>query len=713
MRGLGAFVLALWLVASVGAARAQDIATLIAGRVTLAGDSTLIADGAVEVLYQGRRLRASRITYDGTTDRLLIEGPIVLSDEGGSFILASQADLAADLSEGVLTSARLVLNQQLQLAAAQMRRVGGRYTQLSDTVASSCQVCAAHPVPLWEIRARRVVHDQLAQQLYFDQAQMRVAGVPVFYLPHLRMPDPTLDRATGFLRPSLRTTSGLGSGVKLPYFIAIGSSRDLTLTPYLTTGNGRTLEARYRQAFRTGRVEVNGALSYDDLLPGQARGYLLAEGAFDLPRGFDLRFHLETVSDPAYLLDYGISQQDRIDSRIEISRARRNEYISGRLIEFQSIRAGEDNATLPSLVGDMTFHRRFSGGPLGGEAGLQLQTHSHYRSSTDPLDTNGDGVADGRDLGRVSARLDWRRTFVLPGGVLGAMQAQTAGDIYTIRQDAIYQGTTTRFDGAAAVELRWPWVASGRGGASHVIEPVVQLVASPKSGAALPNEDSALVEFDEGNLFSLNRFAGSDAYESGVRANLGASWTRVDPQGWSLGVTLGRVLRTTDPGQFGPASGLAGVHSDWLAAGQLTLANQMVLTNRLLFNDFLDITKGELRLDVNRAHYGLGSSYVWMIADTSENRPADTSELYLDGHVSLTPNWTGKTTTRYDLVAHHASDAGIGLTFSNECLTLDLSLSRRFTSSTNVDPTTDFGLAVNLLGFGSGTASGPARTCRR
>lgn len=715
MRGLGVFVLALCLglLASVGGARAQDVATLIADRVTLAGDNTLIAAGAVEVLYQGRRLRASRITYDATTDRLLIEGPIVLSDETGNFILASQADLAADLSEGVLTSARLVLNQQLQLAAAQMRRVGGRYTQLSDAVASSCQVCAANPVPLWEIRARRVVHDQLAQQLYFDQAQLRVAGVPVFYLPHLRMPDPTLDRATGFLRPSLRTTSGLGSGVKLPYFIVIGPSRDLTLTPYLTTENGRTLEARYRQAFPTGTITVNGALSYDNLLPGAPRGYLLADGAFDLPRGFDLRFHLETVSDPAYLLDYGISQQDRIDSRIEISRARRNEYISGRLIEFQSIRAGEDNATLPSLVGDMTFHRRFSGGPLGGEAGLQLQTHSHYRSSTDPLDTNGDGVADGRDLGRVSARLDWRRTFVLPGGVLGAMQAQAAGDIYTIRQDAVYQGTTTRFDGAAAVELRWPWVATGRSGANYVIEPVVQLVASPKSSAALPNEDSALVEFDEGNLFSLNRFAGSDAYESGLRANLGLSWTRVDPQGWTLGVTLGRVLRATDPGQFGPASGLAGVHSDWLAAGQLTLANQVVMTNRLLFNDFLDMTKAELRLDVNRAHYGLGSSYVWMIADPSENRPADTSEFYLDGHVSLTPNWTANTTTRYDLAAHHASDAGIGLTFSNECLTLDLSLSRRFTSSTNVDPTTDFGLAVNLLGFGSGASSGPARTCRR
>ncbi|MDP3959744.1 MAG: LPS assembly protein LptD [Pseudorhodobacter sp.] len=715
MRRLGALALALWfgLLAPAGGLQAQELAMLTADRVTLAGDNTLIADGAVEVLYMGRRLRASRITYDASTDRLLIEGPIVLSDETGNFILASQADLAADLSEGVLTSARLVLNQQLQLAAAQMLRVGGRYTQLSDTVASSCQVCAANPVPLWEIRARRVVHDQLARQLYFDQAQLRVAGVPVFYLPHLRMPDPTLDRATGFLRPSLRTTSGLGSGVKLPYFIVIGPSRDLTLTPYVTTKGGRTLEARYRQAFPTGTIEVNGALSYDNLLPGKARGHLLASGAFDLPRGFDLSFHLETVSDPAYLLDYGISQKDRLDSRIEISRARRNEYIAGRLIEFQSIRAGEDNATLPSLVGDMTFHRRFSGGPLGGEAGLQLQTHSHYRSSTDPLDTNGDGVADGRDLGRVSLRLDWRRNFVLPGGVLGSVQAQTAGDIYTIHQDAIYQGITTRFDGAAAVELRWPWVATGRGGASHVIEPVVQLVASPKSSAALPNEDSALVEFDEGNLFSLNRFAGSDAYESGARANLGVSWTRYDPQGWTLGVTLGRVLRADDLGQFGPASGLDGRHSDWLAAAQLTLADRFVMTNRLLFDDFLDLTKAELRMDLNHTRFGLGSSYVWMIADATENRPIDTSEIYLDTRFGLTPNWTAKTTARYDLVAARASDAGLGLEFRNECLTVDLSLSRRFTSSTSVEPTTDFGLAVSLLGFGSGTSAGPARTCRR
>lgn len=709
-----ALILALCAGLSAPQARAQDRATLVADRVSVTGTSVLVAEGGVEVLFQGRRLRASRIAYDRATDRLTIDGPITLADGAGTFVLADRAELSADLTEGILASARMVLNQQLQIAAQEIYRASGRYTQLSNTVASSCQVCADNPVPLWEIRASRVVHDQQERQLYFDNAQLRFGGIPVLYVPRLRMPDPSLDRATGFLTPEFRTTSRLGSGLKLPYFIAIGDHRDLLLTPYVTTKGSRTIEARYRQAFLTGGIEVFGALSSDDLRPGESRGYVLATGDFALPRDFALSFRAEAVSDPAYLLDYGISEKDRLDSRIEVTRTRRNEHISGRLIHLRSIRAGEDNATLPSIVGDLTFHRRFSGGPLGGEAGLRFQTHSHYRTSDDPLDLDGDGVADGRDLSRISLRLDWRRNWVLPGGVLGAVVAETTGDIYDIGQDAIYEGTTSRLDAAAAVELRWPWVGSfGPGGATHVIEPVVQLAYNSKTAPDLPNEDSTLVEFDEGNLFALNRFSGSDARERGARANIGISWTRYDPAGWSLGATVGRVVRAEDLGQFGPASGLDGTRSDWLAALQLSLDQGLMLTNRLIFDDSFEMAKAELRMDLNRDRYGLGTSYVWMLADPLENRPLDTSEVYLDSRYRLTGNWTATAEGRYDFVARRATRAGLGLEFRNECLAVDLSLSRRFTSSTSVSPTTDFGLAVDLLGFGSGKTPGPARVCRR
>ena len=179
----------------------------------------------------------------------------------------------------MLTSARLVLQQQLQLAAAEIQRVDGRYTAMQRVVASSCKICAGSSTPLWEIRARRVVHDQAKQQLYFDHAQFRLGGVPVMYIPRLRMPDPSLKRASGFLLPSLKNNSNFGTGLMLPYFIKIGDSRDLTVTPFFTTGGIRTVNLRYRQAFATGGIEISGGMSRDRLLPGETRGYVLAHRA--------------------------------------------------------------------------------------------------------------------------------------------------------------------------------------------------------------------------------------------------------------------------------------------------------------------------------------------------------------------------------------------------------------------------------------------------
>ena len=696
-------------------ATAQDQATLVSDGLEITGDTKLIANGNVEVFFKGRRLKASRIVFDQATGRLEISGPIVLTEETGqTLILASQADLASDLSEGILTSARLVLNQQLQLAANRMLRVAGRYTALQTVAASSCKVCEGSPTPLWEIRARRVVHDEVERQIYFDRAQFRLAGVPILYIPRLRMPDPTLKRATGFLMPSLRTTSDLGTGIKVPYFIVLGHSADLTLTPYLTARQSETLGLRYRQAFATGLITLTGSVSRDDLIPGKTRGYLRAEGSFTLPERFQLKFDGQTVTDPAYMLDYGLGNTDRLDSRIEITRTRRNEHISARVISFQTLRDDEVDSAIPSVVADLTFHRRFSLGPLGGEGGLQLQTHNQFRSSTNPLDgTDSDDIPDGRDIARISARIDWRRSFFLPLGIEGTVLGEVTADAYAISDDAVYGGNTTRTHGSAGVELRWPWVKTGANGATQVIEPVVQLLFSSSTAESLPNEDSALVEFDEGNLFALDRFPGSDAVERGKRANVGVTWTRYDPAGWSMGVTVGRVFREADLGQFGPGSGLAGATSDWLAAANFTLADGLAITGRLVLDDDLSVTKGEARVTVNGPKTSVATSLIWAVADPLENRPDPTQELTIDARRKLNPNWTATFSGRYDFVADQGTVAGLGLEFLNECVRFDVSLSRRFTSSTSVKPTTDFGLSLDLVGFGSGVTGGPARTCRK
>jgi len=395
----------------------DKIAVLVADSITANSRNMLIAQGNVEALFGTTRLTASRIIYDRRAETLKLEGPLTIKNGDSFLILASSAELDRDLRNGLMRSARLVLNQQLQLAAYQMNRVNGRYSQLYKAAVTSCRVCGSTEPPLWQIRAKRVIHDQSERQLYFENALFLIRDVPVFYLPRLRLPDPTLKRATGFLIPSIRRNSQLATGIKTPYFIRMGDYRDLTLTPYLSSET-RTLEFRYRQAFRNGGLTFTGAVSQDTLQPGQTRAYVFANGRFDMRRDFTLEFDIEATTDNSYLQNYDYSDKDRLDSEVSITRTRRDEYISTAITQYHSLRVTENNATLPTLIGDATYERRLFPRALGGELRLGAGLHSHYRYSnltTDGADS--DIWADGRDVTRLNANASWRRTWTIAGGI--------------------------------------------------------------------------------------------------------------------------------------------------------------------------------------------------------------------------------------------------------------------------------------------------------
>jgi LPS-assembly protein len=696
-----------------GPARAQDLATLIADSVRAEGNDRLIATGNVEVLHQGVRLQARQVIYDRGADRLQITGPIILTDGPNVTMLGDSAELTPDLQEGLVQGARLVLNRQLQIAANEIARAEGRYTQLSKTVSSSCLVCETNPTPLWEIRATRVVHDQERRLLFFDNAQFRVAGLPIAYLPRLRMPDPTLKRAAGFLIPTIKSTSLLGTGVKLPYFIPFGDDKDATITPFATTGGARSVELRYRQAFRNGEMEFNGALARDDLVDNTTRAYVFGAGRFSLANDFVLDFNVEAVSDDAFLLDYDFSDKDRLESRIGLSQTRRDTFFNAEMINYFSVRAGEDNDTIPRQVTDISWENRFVPEMLGGQANLRLQALGMRRPSNLGIDSaDEDLFVDGRDMGRLSAELGWRRDWVLPNGMLAATIGNFAGEYFRIADDDTLDGSVARLTPTAGVELRWPFVKSSALGVSQILEPIAQIFWSESTNDDVPEEDSGLIEFDEGNLFDISRFPGVDQREEGLRANLGVGWTRRAPTGLSFGATLGRVIRLSDEDQFSSASGLSGTRSDWLAAVQLSGQDGLSLINRTLLDDDLSIAKNELRLDWRGQRVDLATTFVYLRKDRAENRLDRSSELAIDAAYRFDETWTGTANGRYDLSADEATRAGFGIRFRNECTTLDLSLSRRFTSSTNVRPTTDFSFAVSLAGFGgNNSAPGPSRRC--
>ncbi|WP_193748793.1 LPS-assembly protein LptD [Leisingera sp. ANG-Vp] len=693
-----------WLALTAPAPQAQTAAPpdpaqpamLVADQVFITPDRTLVAEGNVEAFQGNIRLKAKKITFDQSNGTLQIEGPIRIDQDGDITILANAAEMDRDLRNGLLTGARMVFQQQLQLASLQMTRVSGRYTQLYKTAVTSCHVCDDGRPPLWQIRAERVTHDQQERQLYFESAQLRVLDVPVFYFPAIRLPDPSLDRSSGFLIPSLRSTSNLGTGVRLPYFFTLGPHRDLTVAPYVSSST-QTLDLRYRQAFRRGRIEFNGAYTRDDLFPGEDRGYIFGEGRFDLPNDFRFTFDVKAVSDDGYLADYGLPDLDRLRSEAVLTRAKRDRLFRASLTHYKTLRDSEIQSEIPSGIAEAFYQARHRPALTGGELRLTLQGHGHYRSSSESALSITD--ANGRDLTRLTADIDWRRSWQLGSGILAEWEVGAAADAFRAYDDDLFTEEVTRLTPRSAVTFRLPMSRREAGGATQYLEPILQLGWRDEGGGDVVSEESRFVEFGQGNLLSLSRFPATDAREDGLTLVYGANWARYAPTGWQAYATVGQVLRREGDSRFTKSSGLGGTSSDLLLAGQLKFGDGLAISSRGLLNGSLNFSKAEFRGDWRTERSSLSGTYLWLGTDPEEDRTEETSELWFDGSYDFNPSWSASARLRYDVSDARATRAGLGVAYSNECVTVDLSVNRRYTSTTSVEPTTDFGFTISLSGF--------------
>ncbi|MGZ9809650.1 LPS-assembly protein LptD [Pseudoroseicyclus sp. H15] len=668
------------------AAAAQSLPSLVADSLTVEG-RTLYVEGNVEVLYEGTRLSAAAIRYDQAADNLAITGPIFIETPEGDIFTATRAELDPRLERGILLGARLVLDRRLQLAAAAIRREGD-LTELSRTVATSCHVCSGQ-APLWEIRAERVVHDEAARQLWFEKATFHIRGLPVAYIPRLRLPDPTVDRATGLLVPSIKTSDRLGVGVRLPYFFALGDSRDLTLTPYLSPLT-RTLEARYRQAFFAGDMSILGAISADDVRPGGLRGYVFAHADYRFAEIWQLDGDLQLASDRAYLGTYGYSDADLLTSAIRLTGVTDHSLTQADLSYFSTLRQDESQDNLPPLALHAAHEQRLSFG-AGGRADFGLSLDAFQRPG------------GGRDMARMGLWGSAGVTRILGPGLVIDLGARARADAYRIEDDPA-AGILTRAEPALSATLRWPLIRAGAD-VTQVLEPIVAIAWSQPYGGTPPNEDSPLAELDEANLFALSRFPGEDASERGLRVAAGLSWQASTAEGARLRLTFGRLFRPEAISGFSPSSGLDGRRSDYLAASQLEFPSGLTLTARTLYDPETGFGKTGAEIDWLRGPVDLGAAYVWLPGDPAEGRSQPVAEWSVDADYRINERWRVSLDGRYDVANSQPARAGIGIGWRNECVSVDFSLSRRYTTATAGPPVTDLGLSVSLEGFSAGAAA--------
>ncbi len=673
------------------AASAKRI-SLVADQVSFdPASGVLNASGNVQIFQGSQILSTERLIYDQRKGQITVPGPLTIVSGKDVTTRAQSAVLDADLKNGLIRGAEVLIAQQLQIVSDEFHRTDGRFKVLTKTVASSCHVCAKNPIPFWQIRSQRVIHDELERRLYFENATLQVLGVPVFYAPKLRIPDPTVDRASGFLVPRLSNSNTLGIGAEIPYYFTLGDHADLTLTPEIYTKGSFLINANYRKQFRRGWIEVNTDFTLADSLTTRSiRSSISGEGRFLLPNEIELDFGIEAASDDAFRTDYQIGdhEQDRLTSYATLRRTRKNSYASLSTSYIQSLRTNEVDTQIPLVLPEFYARKTWADKVFGGKLGLTAQSVTLLR----------DG---GNKFFRAGLNVDWQRDWTLKNGLLVSAYGELANTVYvTDNYPGIGRAEFNNSVPTAALDFRLP-LSRQIGKVTHVIEPRIQLVWSPKDARTNPNEDSVQVEFEENSLFAHNRFPGFDNSERGARANIGVSYTRYEPSGWNLGVTVGQVLRFDDLGQFSTGTGLDGTNSDFVSTFSVSYKDKFDFVNRMLFDRNFNLSKNETQLTMNFNRLTTSGTYVWLEKDVVAGASDNRHEASLAATYRHNDYWSYSAEWRHNFVTQRPTSGAFGLKYENECVAVNLSLSLQFEGSGIVRPTKELGLTVELAGFGN------------
>jgi LPS-assembly protein len=675
-----------------GASRKAPV-TFTADRVRYDQQHNLvIASGHVEAWQGEQVLRADQVTFDRATGTVAARGNVVLLTADGEVIFADYAELTQNMTDGVLKNMRALLAQNGKLAANGARRTAGKINELSKVVYSPCNLCKKNPKkpPLWQIRAASAVQDLQHKRIEYQNATLQMYGLPVAWFPYISAPDPSVRRASGILMPSLGNSSTLGAYFVQPYYWVLDDQSDATIVPVVTSRSGALLDTEYRRRFNDGYLLFNGSAGYID---NSSQYFITTNGQFDINDTWRMGWNVSRASSTTYLGDFstlsllpGYSISPTVlSSDIYAEGFGEGAYARLDTQFYQGVSSAIADSNLPVVL--PRYQYSYFGQPdaLGGRLSVDAGAFNVLRTV-------------GTNTRRANVTVNWERPFV---GALGDLWKITLhGD--AIGYDASHFneqpnfGPTDNVDTARAlpqlgVDFRWPFMRDSGKWGTQVIEPMLQLIVAPQTGASqnskYPNEDSLAFEFSDANLFGFNRFSGIDRLEGGVRLNAALHGT------WYLGGTtfdglIGQSYRTTKDNLFPEYTGLHDEVSDIVARASFAPTSWLNLTYRprLDHND-LATRMADALVSVGVPKFSVSAGYLYTTYDPytlfDQPPPPPTDSAFYSPRDELTmnvsSNWgkyrfTGFATR--NLTSDQMVVWGADAIYENECFIFDARMYR-------------------------------------
>jgi LPS-assembly protein len=288
-----------------------DGAIFVGGeQITARPDMDLVIEGQATVRRPGLSIKAERIEYDQSRDIVNATGHVRVSRDGSMFE-GPRVTLQVDSFQGTF-----------EQPTFELYRVGGhgdasRVEFIDDKRNTIHQAryttCRRTPgpewLPEWFVKATQMTIDEEESTVHAEGVQLRFHDVPVMSASSVSFAL-TDERKSGWLPPLIGVDSVNGLTMSAPYYLDIAPNRDATITPYLMSKRGASVDSEFRYLEQDYKGQARLNLMPSDSLRQQSRWGLSTQHAGSLDTGLDavgrvgVGLTLNRVSDDNYWRDF-------------------------------------------------------------------------------------------------------------------------------------------------------------------------------------------------------------------------------------------------------------------------------------------------------------------------------------------------------------------------------------------------------------------------
>tara|TARA_B100000963_G_scaffold64838_1_gene52943 strand:- start:6062 stop:8458 length:2397 start_codon:yes stop_codon:yes gene_type:complete len=632
-------------------------------------------------------------------------GKITFKDSKKNTYEFSQIYIDTDKKEILGTDIKAYLNQDdLKFNKKNKPRVFSNSALIKQdtktfrkSIFTTCDYRENDKCPPWSIQSSKLFHDSLKKTIYYDNAVIKVYDIPVFYLPKLAHPDPTVKRRSGFLVPSFSDSNNLGPGISIPYFFDLNKDKNFTLTSRMFVSENPLFLGEYHQVFKNSNFYIDAGFtegfkktSSTKKTGEKSHFFSKFTKKFDLNEDASstLDISVQSVSDDSYLKLFKIDSsladynKDSLESSIDYSYESNNLFFGLNSKVYETLKS-EYNDKYEYIFPEITLDKNLFSNEKFGSLDLlsNLKIHNYDTNKLSKFLVND---------------LFWNfRNFNFESGLKGKLFGNIKNLNYETKNIKTYKDEPNSELFGAIGYLSELKLLKKRKNTEHVLKPKMLLRYAPGS----MRDETEGSRLNPINAFSLNRLENDNNFETGLNAALGLDY-KYNNNNNEFDFSIAQIINEEENKSMPSKTGLDEKLSDLVGSTSYNINDKIKLDYQFaLDQNYNDLNYSELGAKLNLGNINFDFNFL------QEKKHIGNQE-YLKTKISTNNLGKGQLSfeTKRNLIKNSSEFYNLSYEYVNDCLRAGLVYRREFYNDPALEPENSLMFKITLLPFDSLTS---------